>query len=234
MLRLLLNKDNLMFKKQYRSYQFGSLSELSQTTLNHLILVFNSKKIENPRPILTGRNSVVQINIDKVGPVIVKSYTRGGFVSYFNKQRYFFSNKKRNMREFEFLLLAQKASVNVPKPFAYASYGSLFYKAWLITERIDNAQNYVELCLRDEKKAITLLPVICDNINKLIDRSIFHVDLHPGNIVIDDTNKVFILDFDKACFLSGNRAKLKKKYIQRWQRAIEKYEFSNKLSQLSL
>ncbi len=228
-----------MFIKKYRSYKFGSLSKLSLPTLDHLILVFNSKKNEKPGTILTGRNSVTQIDIDKVGPMIVKSYTRGGLISYFNKQRYFFAKKKRNMVEFEFLLLAQKAGVNVPKPFAYASYGCFYYKAWLITKKIENGQNYVELCLNDEKKAITLLPIICDNINKLIDKSIFHIDLHPGNIVIKDSDKVFILDFDKACYISGKKKKLKKeklkkKYRQRWQRAIEKYGLSDQLSKLPL
>jgi len=223
-----------MLITKHRSYKFGSMSKLSLPTLDHLIMVFNSKKIEKPGTILTGRNSVTQIDIDKVGPVIVKSYTRGGFVSYFNKQRYFFAKKKRNVLEFEFLLLAKKAGVNVPKPFAYASYGTLFYKAWLITRKIENAQNYVELCLNDEKKAITLLPAICDNINKLIDRSIFHIDLHPGNIVINDSDKVFILDFDKACYISGKKGKLIKKYRQRWQRAIKKYGLSDQLSKLPL
>ena len=223
-----------MFKEKYRSYEFGSLSKLNTDVFDQFISIFDSGKIEKPETVLTGRSNVTQINIDKVGSLVVKPYLRGGFVSCFNKQRYLFAKKQRNVIEFEFLLLAQQAGVNVPEPFAYASYGSLFYKAWLITKKIENAQNYVELCLIDEKKAVTLLPSICKNINKLIDISIFHVDLHPGNIVLNDSNKVFILDFDKACYVTGDKGKLKTKYMQRWQRAVEKYELSDKLLNLPL
>jgi len=224
----------MMFKKQYRSYEFASLSELNTTSFDHLISLFTSKKIEKPEMLLTGRDCVCKTNIEGVGSVIIKHYTRGGFVTYFNKQRYLFSKKRRNRREFEFLRHARKAGVNVPEPFAYVSYGQLFYKAWLITREIANAQNFVELCLKDVNKAIALMPAIGENINKLIGASIHHIDLHPGNIIIDSSNKVFILDFDKACYVTGDRRELKKKYRTRWKRALEKYKFSDRLADLHL
>ena len=223
-----------MFHKKYRSYEFVSLSELNAICLDDLILLFNSKENKKPGMILGGRNAVRQTTIEDVGPVMVKHYTRGGFISHFNRQRYLFSKKKRGNIEFEFLAHAKKAGVSVPKPFAHASYGSLFYKAWLITKKIEKAQNFAEICLNDLNKAITFLPEISDNINKLIAASIHHIDLHPGNIIIDGSSKVFIVDFDKACHVSGSREKLKKKYRQRWQRALKKYKLSDKLSNLLL
>ncbi len=229
-----------MFNKKYRSYDFCSRIELDSDALDRLISLFISKKIEKPNTVLAGRNVPIQTDIDGFGPVVVKHYTRGGLISYFNKQRYFFVKKTRGELEFEFLESARKAGVNAPKPFAYASYGGLFYKAWLITEKIENAQNFVEFCLKDEDilkdedKALELLPAICDNINRLITASIFHRDLHPGNIVIGDSDRVFILDFDKAFYYSGDREKLKKKYRHRWQRAVKKYRFSDKLADLQL
>jgi len=190
----------MMFKKQYRSYEFASLSELNTTSFDHLISLFTSKKIEKPEMLLTGRDCVCKTNIEGVGSVIIKHYTRGGFITYLNKQRYFFSKKKRNRREFEFLRHARK----------------------------------VELCLKDVNKAIALMPAIGENINKLIGASIHHIDLHPGNIIIDSSNKVFILDFDKACYVTGDRRELKKKYRTRWKRALEKYKFSDRLADLHL
>ncbi len=223
-----------MFHKKHRSYEFVSCSELNTVSLDTLILLFNSKENRKPRTILGGRSSVLHTTIEDVGPVIIKHYTRGGFVSFFNRQRYFFAKKRRGQIEFEFMVHAKKAGVNVPKPFAYTSYGSWFYKAWLITKKIENAQNFVEICLNDLKKAITFLPEISENINKLIAASIHHIDLHPGNIIIDSSSRVYIIDFDKACYFTGKRKKLKKKYRQRWQRALEKYYFSDELSNLLL
>ncbi|MCP4672146.1 MAG: hypothetical protein GY857_12670, partial [Desulfobacula sp.] len=100
--------------------------------------------------------------------------------------------------------------------------------------KIENAQNFIEICLNDLKKATGFLPEISENINKLITASIHHIDLHPGNIVIDGSNRVFILDFDKACYFKGERKRLKIKYSQRWKRALEKYKLSDKLSNLLL
>ncbi len=223
-----------MFHKKYRSYDFSSLVELDSATLDHLISFFKSRGIRKPETVLSGRTSVFQTDIDGFGPVIIKHYKRGGFISYFNKQTYFFVKKTRSELEFQFLEHARKAGVNAPKPLAHASCGGLFYRAWLVTRKIENAQNFVELCLKDENRAVALLPAICDNINRLIAESIHHRDLHPGNIIINGSNKIFILDFDKACHVSGNKKKLKIKYRQRWQRAIEKYKLSGKLANLQL
>ncbi|MCP4672785.1 MAG: hypothetical protein GY857_15930, partial [Desulfobacula sp.] len=169
-----------MFHKKYRSYEFVSQSELTAACLDNLILLFNSKENKKPGVILGGRNSALNTTIEDVGPVIVKQYTRGGFISHFIKQRYFFEKKKRGNIEFEFLVNAEKAGVSVPKPFAHASLGSWVYKAWLITRKIENAQNFIEICLNDLKKATGFLPEISENINKLITASIHHIDLHPG------------------------------------------------------
>ncbi len=223
-----------MFHKKQRSYEFVSMSELSVPALDNLILLFNSKENKKSGTILGGRSSVLHTTIENVGPVIVKHYTRGGLVAHVNSQRYFFAKKRRGQIEFEFLIHAKKAGVSVPKPFAHASCGSLFYKAWLITKKIEKAQNFVEICLNDLKKAITFLPEISENINKLIAASIHHIDLHPGNIIIDSSSRVYLIDFDKACYFTGEREKLKKRYRQRWQRALEKYKFSDKLSNLLL
>ncbi|MCK5543238.1 MAG: hypothetical protein KAI40_11160 [Desulfobacterales bacterium] len=223
-----------MFYTKHKSYNFGAKLNLDQTTLDNFISLFNSKSHEKPATILTGRDSVTKININGLGSVIIKHYTRGGLISFFNKNRYLVSKKSRSELEFNFLIKAMRAGANVPQPIAFAKKGTLFYKAWLITKEIENSKNFVEIAQNEKNKAISFLPAICENINKLIVSSIHHTDLHPGNIIINKSNKPFILDFDKACYFSGNKKKLAEKYNQRWQRAIRKYKLPDELSYLEL
>ena len=69
-------------------------------------------------------------------------------------------------------------------------------------------------------------------ISALIENRILHVDLHPGNVVVDRTGKVYLLDFDKGRVYRGNRQELKKRYMSRWQRAIRKHALPEMLNDM--
>lgn len=204
--------------------------DLDQAILGNLISLFNLKNDAKSTTALTGRTSTTQTNLDGIGSVIIKHYTRGGLISCFNKNRYFFSRKTRGELEFNALIDAIRAGVNVPEPVLFASKGGVFYKAWLVTREVKNSKNFMDFCINDKEKAIGLLQPICENIGKLIVSSIYHIDLHPGNIIINQFNKPYILDFDKACRFSGDKKKLAKKYTKRWQRAVRKYKLPEELS----
>ena len=73
---------------------------------------------------------------------------------------------------------------------------------------------------------------VIEQILLLIQNGILHVDLHPGNIVIDGDNQVFLVDFDKGKIYQGNREKLKNRYLSRWQRAVNKHGLPNMLNEM--
>jgi 3-deoxy-D-manno-octulosonic acid kinase len=223
-----------MLYTAHKLYKLGHNCELNSYTLNTLIDIFNKQIDKKSGTILTGRKPVIEVNIPDLGHLVIKKYFRGGLVSYFNKDRYFFAKKSRSELEFDFLLKAEKAGVNVPEPIAFANKGKIFYQTWLVLKKIKGAQNFIELCLKEKKKAIGLLPAICKNINLLILNSIFHRDLHPGNIVMDNMDRPFIIDFDKACYFSGTQKELIKKYKNRWQRSVKKYDLPHELLMLEL
>lgn len=129
---------------------------------------------------------------------------------------------------------AKKAGVRVPTPLAYATQGRLFYKTWLITREVENHNSFIDLCRNDKKKAAALLPEISRSIKRLIKNRIHHVDLHPGNILIDKNNKNYIIDFDKAYFHGKNGKILAGKYQKRWAKAIKKYNLPEEFSTLDL
>ncbi len=220
-------------EKQYKAYSFGSLIHLSNTTLSLLIDFFNCKQNETSE-FLQGRVVPQFTSIPESGRVVVKSYKRGGLISCINKEKYFNFGKIRSRKEFEFFMNAKQAGVTVPTPVVYASRGFPFYKAWLVTKEIPGYSSFVEICRDEKKKAMGLIPEISHNIKLLIKNAIHHVDLHPGNILIDKNNKPHIIDFDKAYYYSKDKTKLIKKYQQRWTKAIHKYRLPDALTDLQL
>ena len=69
-----------------------------------------------------------------------------------------------------------------------------------------------------------------EQITLLVRNNILHVDLHPGNVVIDDRRQVYLLDFDKGRIYRGSREKLKDRYIARWRRAVDKHRLPDMLN----
>ena len=212
------------------SYHFGLSLHLSEPQLRSLTSLFqNSAPSETA--VLGGRNSACEVELDDIGPLVIKHYRRGGLMRHFNERRYFRWGKSRSQREFEFMLLAQTAGVNVPRPVAYAYRGRLIYQTWLVTRAIRQAVTLARLSLRDESSAVSALHSVVEQISSLIHNNLLHVDLHPGNVVVDGTGKVYLLDFDRGRVYRGNRQTLKNRYIIRWQRAVDKHGLPKSLSE---
>ncbi len=66
----------------------------------------------------------------------------------------------------------------------------------------------------------------------LIDSGLYHVDLHPGNILVTDNDEIFIIDFHKARMSNGDKQKLHNKYSARWKRAIKKHGLPETLNEV--
>jgi 3-deoxy-D-manno-octulosonic acid kinase len=63
-----------------------------------------------------------------------------------------------------------------------------------------------------------------DQILRLIQNKIWHVDLHPGNVIVNPEGRVFLLDFDKAQIYHGGKQQLQGRYFARWKRAVIKHQ----------
>ena len=73
---------------------------------------------------------------------------------------------------------------------------------------------------------------VIEQISLLIQNDLLHVDLHPGNAVIDAAGKVYLLDFDKGRVYHGSRQNLKDRYLARWQRAVNKHGLPEMLTDI--
>jgi hypothetical protein len=208
--------------QKYKSYSFGSLFKLNQIQLESLVRIFD-KPNKDTDAVLGGRGSIGKMNLEGIGPVVIKYNTRGGLVRLFIERTYVRFGKTCNRIEFEQLINASRIGVNVPDPVAFVTKGFLFYRGWLVLKEIENSETLAEASLKDETRAGRLLNEITAQIKILIDSGLYHVDLHPGNILVTDNDKILIIDFHKARMFNGSKQKLSDKYCARWKRAIKKH-----------
>jgi 3-deoxy-D-manno-octulosonic acid kinase len=133
----------------------------------------------------------------------------------------------RSRLEFNILADARSVGINAPEPLAYIERGEFLYQAWLITRQIEGGMNLIEYSKTYPSMTSVALSALADELRKLINQKIHHVDLHPGNVVIigDATSvkSAWIVDFDKAYKYSGNKNVLRDKYLRRWRRAVIKH-----------
>ncbi|MBW2194204.1 MAG: hypothetical protein JRF37_01170 [Deltaproteobacteria bacterium] len=212
-----------------QEYSFASSSELSAHQINCLISFF-SMPITNVDSALGGRTSVTKADIEGIGPIVVKHYVRGGFLRYMVKRTYLGLGKTRGQVEYEMLNKVRQLGVHAPEPVAYASKGRLFYKAWLITRQIGQHTSLAALSLTDEKYSQSKMSCIIDEASVLIRNRVLHVDLHPGNTLVDKAGGIYLVDFDKARFFHGSTSRLCHRYIRRWNRAVVKHCLPEMLS----
>ncbi len=208
--------------KTYDSYNFGFSYDLSDQHLKHLIKLFQTPS-KTADSILGGRRSVLIDEIDDIGSVAVKYYHRGGFVRHLIKKRYLKWGKTRGQKEYELLQKVRSLGINAPEPIAFAYRGCLFYQSWLVTREIKQHQTLAKLSLLNDKRTRFVMGNVMEQISALIKNNILHVDLHPGNVIIDNQDRIYILDFDKGDIFLGNQKTLKNRYIRRWDRAVKKH-----------
>jgi len=209
--------------KTFEAFVFGSslpLTDLQFDTLGRLC----DQQPKSSEGTLGGRTSVTSDEIDGIGSIIIKRYTRGGLMRYLLKQRYLKLRATRCQREFELLQAVRNLGINAPEPIAFAYRGRLFYRAWLITRQIPQSLTLARLATQDPIQAQAVMPSVLEQISLLIHNGIVHPDLHPGNVVVDKEAKIFLVDFDKGYLFPGNKNKLRNRYLSRWQRALIKHQ----------
>ncbi|HCG7365727.1 3-deoxy-D-manno-octulosonic acid kinase [Vibrio sp. 1159] len=175
----------------------------------------------------TGRGTTWFVQLDTMQAAL-RHYRRGGLFGKLVKDQYWFSgwDKTRSAEEFQLLLTLIKAGVNVPRPIAARAVKSgLSYQADLLSERIPNARDLVSI-LQERSLSEDMYKKIGQEIAKMHNAGVNHTDLNIHNILIDDRDKVWIIDFDK-CHLDASE-QVKQYNLERFKRSFIKE--CNKLS----
>lgn len=186
---------------------------------------------EDSSPVLEGRGSVILGNLPSFGPVIVKCYHRGGLFGRFVRDRYLMMGKTRGQLEYEMLECVNQLGVDAPKGIAFAYSGFPFYRAWLIMSEIIGKRSFALLSTKNEDLCREHIPALISHLSLLIRNRILHIDLHPGNVVLDREGRVFILDFDNAKRVGWSISAVRDYYLRRWRRAVIKHDLPDFLSE---
>ncbi|MDY6987995.1 MAG: lipopolysaccharide kinase InaA family protein [Thermodesulfobacteriota bacterium] len=208
--------------RTYNSYHFGSSFPLTDEQLKQLVGLFEAPT-NAVDSVLGGRTSVAISRIEGLGSVVVKYYTRGGLLRLLVERTYLKWGKTRCQIEYELFQKVRDLGVSVPEPIAYASQGGLFYRGWLVTRQIKGQQTLAQLAFSDVERVCTVMREVAHHVSTLINNYILHVDLHPGNVLVDSGNRTFLVDFDKACLCPGDKNRLRHQYLTRWRRSVTKH-----------
>ncbi len=133
--------------------------------------------------------------------------------------------------EYDMLLFAKKKGINVPMPLGFITRSSgLFYRCWLVAAAVLNAITLVEISLARTGDAARLMGQVAIQVQKLILAGIFHRDLHPGNVIVDDLGRPYLIDFDKAYVTRMNSKMLAGIIGRRWKRAVLKHNLPTNIA----
>jgi len=228
------NKGFTGMIKEYRirGYRVHSKVELSQDHLQEFLDLISLPPIKNGRP-LGGRQLVVTSAISGLGSIVLKTYRRGGwFGKLLVAAHYLRWGTVRPRQEFELMEAARSKGVSVPEPLVTITQGSLFYRAWLILREIPGERSLADLGSEEPDRLDSLVKQTAEQINLLIEAKICHVDLHPGNVLVDPAYQCHLIDFDKAFWFQGSKSRLRDRYLCRWRRAAIKHKMPEVLSEL--
>lgn len=197
---------------------------LSQVAKEDIAKVFEPDYWKNQSAITgcaQGRGTTWFIQLDKLQGAL-RHYRRGGLFGKLVADKYRFSgwDNTRCAMEMQVLALLVEAKVHVPRPIAARAVKlGLFYQADLLSERIEGAKDLVDILVA-AKLSDGLYLKIGQEIRKMHDVGVNHTDLNIHNILIDQDDKVWIIDFDKCAQQSGdawkqdNLSRLKRSFLK--------------------
>jgi 3-deoxy-D-manno-octulosonic acid kinase len=153
---------------------------------------------------------------------VLRHYRRGGFIAGLSKDRYAWSGESRvrAFAEWRLLELLVHAGLPVPKPIAawYRRVG-LTYRCDLIIRRIADAHPLSSV-LRSAELPHASWRAIGTVIARFHQAGVDHADLNAHNILLDASQGVSVIDFDRGRLRAPGRWRLRN--LKRLHRSLAK------------
>jgi len=197
------------------------------------------------------RGEVWVVDVDGERKAVVRPMLRGGLVGKFNRDLFFSPRlpglgvKNRAEKELALTDYLFSQGLAVAKPLlgmASNCFGSLFSRQYFVSEFLAGHENLLALLApssisQDNKSNLAiplegLLAGALENAGaeaaRLAEMRVWHVDLHPGNVLLNESlGKIRLIDFDKARVCGDLKVSdLKARYLVRWERSVKKHALS--------
>lgn len=167
-----------------------------------------------------GRGAALMIQTP-AGPGVLRQYLRGGWAAKLTRSRYWFTGYglSRPVREFDVLVKLADMGLPAPRPMAaLCRRHGLSASGAIIMHEIENVKPLDQLAdsLGDEDWR-----AVGATIKTFHDHGLVHADLNVRNILVRRDGKVFLVDFDRACF-RGNARQSFERNLKRLRRSMVK------------
>ena len=152
----------------------------------------------------------------------LRHYRRGGLFGKLVEDAYWFTGWQhtRGAAELQLLDKLVQGGVRVPRPVAArAVRHGLTYQADLLVEKVAGARDLVAL-LMDAPLPEIVWRAIGQMVRQMHDLQVCHTDLNSHNILLDQMQQVWLIDFDKCGEQAGegwkskNLARLQRSFIK--------------------
>jgi 3-deoxy-D-manno-octulosonic acid kinase len=133
-------------------------------------------------------------------PLVLRHYRRGGFIARLSADRYFWSgeDRVRAFAEWRLLQYLAQRGLRVPKPVAaFYRRAGMTYRCDLITQRIVSAQS-LSAALAPAPVPESTWRAVGAAIARLHSHGVDHADLNAHNILLDDSQSISVIDFDRG------------------------------------
>ena len=161
--------------------------------------------------------------------MVLRRYLRGGMIARITRENFVFrpAASSRAMREFALLQEMRNLKLPVPRPLAalHERHGAC-YRAAIIVERIDRSAGVASI-VKNKPLRPEIWARIGATINAFHEKGIFHADLNCHNILLDDKEDIWLIDFDKCAHRSDG--KWKNSNLERLRRSLRKKKGMNPL-----
>ena len=217
-------------------YLIGGREFLSDEVATRIVQLMRNVPDDAPRGVLAGRGYTGIQNVEGLGRVFVKQYAHGGLLRHITGGSFLCVGPSRSLQEYLMLERVREIGINAPHPMLFVNKGSFLYRTWLFMEEIVNSRNLAEVSRSERTEDVDVLHEAMSKLGEqvlaLIAHKIFHVDLHPGNVLVQEGGRVSIVDFDKAREFKGSSERLRELYLRRWRRAVIKHRLSPVLTEI--
>ena len=146
-----------------------------------------------------GRGRALLLETD-FGPAVLRQYLRGGWAARVSRDRYRFSGFERSRPVMEFGLLETLSATGLPVPeplAAMCTRDGAFYTGWLMMRRIMNVIPPADV-IESHRDDPELWRATGACIRRFHDFGLIHADLNARNILVGESNHIYLIDFDRA------------------------------------
>jgi len=156
------------------------------------------------------------------GQAVLKRFFRGGQAARWSRDKYLFNGyeRSRSWREFRLLVRLREFGLPVPAPIAAATFRTgLLARCALLTQHIPECRTLAEDLRSGGSEEIWF--AAGNTIRRFHDAGLYHADLNLTNILVDNDQGVYLVDFDKSR-LQTPRSGWQQTNIRRLQRSFTK------------